>query len=195
MKNEIFYIDFKTLEIKMAYTEDDITKMSKKADVRICGCNMKKKRNDIFTDLDKAKEGLKLYILKKEFKNDKFKKKNNVCYYCGMPLGYKAATVDHKDPVSKYPNRKLDKTNFVLSCENCNQEKDNKDFQEVNITRNINIKSQFLKQNKSRTKTEKIGRVISRDLDNALELARKDSNIWDVNIFFSGSQMVKSNML
>ena len=54
--------------------------------------------------------------------------RNQVCAYCGVRLNSKTATADHKIPLSR--GGKDRKSNTVLCCYTCNQEKGSKTYDE-----------------------------------------------------------------
>jgi 5-methylcytosine-specific restriction endonuclease McrA len=60
------------------------------------------------------------------------------CYYCGIVLSRKTATIDHIVPLSKGGSFALD--NLALCCKPCNQSKGNMDcveFMAIQIKRDI----------------------------------------------------------
>lgn len=80
--------------------------------------------------------------LKKKFLENILKKDGKIfCHYCGRRL-YKAkkglkvcsdntVTIDHILPISKYPEKRLDITNFRASCLSCNMNKGSKDINQT----------------------------------------------------------------
>ena len=65
----------------------------------------------------------------KEIMN-KVKQSSNNCYYCGCKLNNNQKTIDHKLPMSR--GGKTIKDNLVVSCIDCNQDKDSMTEDEFN---------------------------------------------------------------
>ena len=79
-------------------------------------------------------------IEEKEIMN-KVKQSSDKCYYCGCKLSNGQKTIDHKFPISR--GGKTSEDNLVVSCIECNQDKDNmteEEFDEFNkiIQKEIN---------------------------------------------------------
>lgn len=79
-------------------------------------------------------------IEEKEIMN-KVKQSSDKCYYCGCKLSNSQKTIDHKFPISR--GGKTSEDNLVVSCIECNQDKDNmteEEFDEFNkiIQKEIN---------------------------------------------------------
>lgn len=65
----------------------------------------------------------------KEIMN-KVKQSSNNCYYCGCKLNNNQKTIDHKFPMSR--GGKTTEDNLVVSCIDCNQDKDSMTEDEFN---------------------------------------------------------------
>ena len=65
----------------------------------------------------------------KEIMN-KVKQSSSNCYYCGCKLNNNQKTVDHKLPMSR--GGKTTEDNLVVSCIDCNQDKDSMTEDEFN---------------------------------------------------------------
>ena len=61
---------------------------------------------------------------------NKVKQSSNNCYYCGCKLNNNQKTIDHKLPMSR--GGKTIKDNLVVSCIDCNQDKDSMTEDEFN---------------------------------------------------------------
>lgn len=196
MKDKFYFIEFDGLNSKIQYGRlkdgdmnclkpNDLISLEHREDlIKLKKCNIYRNRID-------AEFNLNIYLAKKEYKLE-YRDKVCNCFYCKQRLDYRDFTVDHKKPVSLYPELASNKRNFVIACEDCNKEKSDKDFLEFKQKKEVELKEkrkieviEKKKVNRSKKPTEKIGRTIKCNEDNVMEFAKKDSRIWDLNSFFS----------
>ena len=74
-----------------------------------------------------SKRRLKRRLTKKHVRDRSFR-----CFYCDIPLTARTSTVDHLFPVSK--GGLTNDLNIVLACRWCNGTKDDKTYEELDIT-------------------------------------------------------------
>ena len=68
----------------------------------------------------------------REFRPRLGERSNNICWYCeqqctaAVDAGGRAATVDHFQPISRFPQLAYAWSNWIFSCQRCNESKGNR---------------------------------------------------------------------
>ena len=62
----------------------------------------------------------------KSWKKERFRIQQGLCAICKYPIQLKGAHIDHKQPISLYPELAIDLKNLQLACPDCNTSKGNR---------------------------------------------------------------------
>ena len=73
-------------------------------------------------DIQKRQRRTKRVRLSRRFRQRIFFRDNGHCVYCGNPVRFLEATIDHVQPLTKLGKNRA-KENCALSCRKCNNEK------------------------------------------------------------------------
>jgi 5-methylcytosine-specific restriction endonuclease McrA len=103
-----------------------------------------KSKKEYITDKSKSKKYRKRKNHKTYKKNEQLRQvkilylnQSPYCIYCGIPLTYDTATLDHIIPKSRRGTDQL--ANLVLCCNQCNEEKGCLSLQNFITSRNNNL--------------------------------------------------------
>ncbi|KST67613.1 HNH endonuclease [Mastigocoleus testarum] len=62
----------------------------------------------------------------KLWKQQQYKIQKGLCAICRQPIEFKGSHIDHKQPLSKYPQLALEPKNLRITCPDCNVSKGSK---------------------------------------------------------------------